>query len=182
MRVFHDTIILKMEVGSSCCLNEMHTKKTNSFTRELVFLVCIIGLRRLVCTMIEHIIKRKKIQNLNRIYYMIWKCAYFLIDFRNCKQMSYNKWMKHPSGPLWGYTLSVVGTKSVNRLRTFFVLNVNFYILVYIQFIDFTWFITLYSFPSKTLTKVYIQNVTNKEVRASWTKKEKARSMLAFFT
>ncbi len=60
-----------MEVGSSCCLNEFVHKKTNSLTWELVFWCAIIGLRRLVCIMIEHIIKRKKIQNLNRRYCMI---------------------------------------------------------------------------------------------------------------
>lgn len=32
MRVFHDTVILKMEVGSSCCLNELYIKKPILYT------------------------------------------------------------------------------------------------------------------------------------------------------
>ncbi|PGM55815.1 hypothetical protein CN947_24750, partial [Bacillus cereus] len=57
----------------------------------------------------------------------------------------------------------------------------NFYPLVYIHSFDFIDSISLYPSSPKPLTKVYIQNVTNKEVKTSMGKKEKARSMLAFY-
>uniref|UniRef100_UPI001F57519B hypothetical protein n=1 Tax=Bacillus cereus group sp. BfR-BA-01315 TaxID=2920292 RepID=UPI001F57519B len=53
-------------------------------------------------------------------------------------------------------------------------------IFVYIHFVDFIGFISLHLFSSKTLAKVYIQNMMNKDIRTPVIKKEKARFMLAF--
>lgn len=58
--------------------------------------------------------------------------------------------------------------------------NVNFYPLVYICFVDFIDFISLHLFSSKTLAKVYIQNMMNKDMRTPVIKKEKARFVLTF--
>lgn len=59
-------------------------------------------------------------------------------------------------------------------------MKVNFCIFVYIYSIDFIGFIANHSFSPKSLTKVYIQNMTNKEIKIPANKKEKARSRLAF--
>jgi len=59
-------------------------------------------------------------------------------------------------------------------------MKVNFCIFVYIHILDFIGFIANQSFSPKSLTKVYIQNMTNKEIKIPANKKEKARSRLAF--
>lgn len=52
--------------------------------------------------------------------------------------------------------------------------NVNFWIFVYIQIIDFISFIALCSFSPKSLTKIYIQNTINKEIGIPVNKKRKS--------
>lgn len=51
-------------------------------------------------------------------------------------------------------------------------MKVNFCILVYFHFLDFIEFISNHTFSLKFPTKVYIQNIANKEVRTSLTKRK----------